>query len=227
MSASESSVETRAGVEVPLPRDAAAPVPETATAPPPAPPTGDPLIIGLPAFLVGSVALALVQINFAPVAAAGAAIPIVVTATFVGLLIATIWAARLGQNAVAGVLGVFAGFWLSYAAVVIGLGHSWFAILPAGVARSLEVFLIAWIVVIGLLTAGTLRLPLAYTVLLALVEVALVVLLIAVVQASANLTKTTGWIVMAFAVVGAYLYLSVLSVATGGKAFPMGKPILS
>jgi hypothetical protein len=214
--------------EVPAPRQGAE-APVEASAPPAAAeaaPTGDPLIIGLPAFLVGSVALGLVDINFAPAAAAGAAIPIIATATFLGLLIATIWASRLGQNAVAGVLGVFAGFWLSYAAVVIGLGHSWWAILPAGVARSVEVFLIAWIVVIGLLTVGTLRLPSAFTLLLGLVEVALVILLIATSQASVGLTKFAGWVILAFVVVGAYLYASTLSVATGGQAYPMGRPVL-
>src|SRR4051794_40369976 len=164
MSVSDRPAGSTTDVEVPSPREGtAAPVEASAprAAAPPAP-TGDPLIVGLPAFLVGSVALGLVDIKFAPIAAAGAAIPIIATATFLGLLIATIWASRLAQNAVAGVLGVFAGFWLSYAAVVIGLGHSWWAILPAGVARSVEVFLIAWIVVLGLLTVGTLRLASAY-----------------------------------------------------------------
>lgn len=226
MSASDSAAATRTDVEVPAPRDAVpAAAPEVASAPPAATPTGDPLILGLPAFLAGSVALGLVDIGFAPAAAAGAAIPIIATATSLGLLVAAIWAARLAQNAVAGVLGVFAGFWLSYAALVVGLGHTWWAILPAGVARSVEVFLIAWIVVIGLLTLGTLRLPLAYSLLLVLVDVALVLLLIATVQASANLTKTAGWVVLAFVAVGAYLYASTLGAATGGKPYPMGRPL--
>jgi succinate-acetate transporter protein len=223
MSVSDRTVGSATDAEVPTPREGT-PAPVEASAPPPAAapaPTGDPLIVGLPAFLVGSVALGLVDINFAPIAAAGAAIPIIATATFLGLLIATIWASRLGQNAVAGVLGVFAGFWLSYAAVVI-----WWAILPAGVARSVEVFLIAWIVVIGLLTVGTLRLPSAFTLLLGLVEAALVILLIATSQASVNLTKFAGWVILAFVVVGAYLYTSTLSVATGGKPYPMGPPLL-
>jgi succinate-acetate transporter protein len=211
----------------PAPRDAAEEAAaEAFAAEAPVGPTGDPLILGLPSFLVGAVALALVQINFAPAAAVGAAIPIIATATFIGLLIATIWAARLAQNAVAGVLWVFTGFWVSYAAVVIGLGHRWWAILPAGVARSVEVFLIAWIVVLGLLTLGTLRLPVAYTALLVLVDAVLVFVLLATIQGSVNLTKTAGWILMGAAVVGAYLYGSTLSTATGGRAWPMGPPLI-
>jgi succinate-acetate transporter protein len=216
---------TATEAEVPAPR---APAHAQAEAPPSSatPAVGDPLVIGLPAFLAGSVALALVDINFAPLAAAGAAVPIIMTATSVGLFIAAVWAARLGQNAVAAVLAVFGGFWLSYAAVALGLVNRWFAILPTGIARTLEVFLITWLVVIGLLTLGTLRLPSAYTALFVLVDAALLVSLLATVQASVTLTKTAGWIVLAFAVVGAYLFLSALSSATGGRAFPLGRPVM-
>lgn len=214
-----------AEVELPTPRPpSSAAAPEPAAAPPVA--VGDPLVIGLPAFIAGSVALGLVTVGFAPVAAAGAAIPIILTATSLGLFIAAVWAARLAQNAVAAVLAVFGGFWLSYAAVVIGLGHRWFAVLPAGVTRTVEVFLITWLVIIGLLTLGTLRLPATFTAVFVLVDAALVLLLIATAQASVTLTKTAGWVILAFAAVGAYAFLSSLSIATGGKPFPLGRPLM-
>jgi hypothetical protein len=41
-----------------------------------------------------------------------------------------------------------------------------------------------------------------------------------------SLTKTAGWVILAFAAVGAYPFLSSLSVATGGKAFPLGRPLI-
>jgi succinate-acetate transporter protein len=215
---------TTAGVEVPAPRQPVLAEPEPEF--PPEAPVGDPLVLGLPAFVVGSLALALVQINFAPVAAAGAAIPIILTATALWLLISAIWAARLAQNAVAAVLGVFSMFWLSYVAVVIGLSHRWWAILPTGVARSVEVFLICWIAVIGLMALGTLRLPSAYTAIMVLAVGALVLILIGTVQANVNLTKAAGWVVLLFAVIGAYAWLSSLSTATGGKAYPLGPPLM-
>jgi len=217
-------VYTEVEVEVPAPRGPVLEEPEPEL--PPEAPVGDPLIVGLPAFVVGSLALSLVQINFAPIAAAGAAIPIILTATALFLFVSTIWAARLAQNAVAAVLGVFGMFWLSYVAVVVGLGHSWWAILPAGVARSVEVFLISWIVVLGLLALGTLRLPVAYTAIIVLAVVALVLLLIATVQASVNLTKAAGWVVLIFAAIGAYAWLSSLQTATGGKALPLGPSLM-
>jgi hypothetical protein len=38
--------------------------------------------------------------------------------------------------------------------------------------------------------------------------------------------KTAGYVVLAFAAVGVYLYFNALSLATGGKAIPLGPPVL-
>jgi succinate-acetate transporter protein len=46
------------------------------------------------------------------------------------------------------------------------------------------------------------------------------------VQANVNLTKAAGWVVLLFAVIGAYAWLSSLSTATGGKAYPLGPPLM-
>jgi hypothetical protein len=117
------------------------------------------MMLGLPCFIVGSVSLGLALIGVVPAAAIGAAIPIILTATAIGLFLATIWAASLGQNAVASVFGIFAGFWLSYAVLVLGLTHGWFGIAPASVQATQELFLVAWLVLMTLLTLTTLRLP--------------------------------------------------------------------
>jgi succinate-acetate transporter protein len=187
---------------------------------------GDPAILGLPSFIVGSVALGLALVGVVPAAAAGAPLAIILAATSIGLFIAAIWAAALGQSAVASVFGIFGGFWLSYAVLVIGLVHNWFGIpAPAAVATQ-KLFLITWLAVIVMLTLGTLRLPLAFTAVFALIDVALVLLLIATIQASAGLTKTAGYVVLVFAAIGVYLFFGSASVATGGKALPLGKPIL-
>jgi succinate-acetate transporter protein len=203
--------------------DAEAAAAEVAAATPLA---GDPAILGLPSFIVGSVALGLALVGVVPAAAAGAPLAIILAATSIGLFIAAIWAAALGQSAVASVFGIFGGFWLSYAVLVIGLVHNWFGIpAPAAVATQ-KLFLITWLAVIVMLTLGTLRLPLAFTAVFALIDVALVLLLIATIQASASLTKAAGYVVLAFAAIGVYLFFGSASVATGGKALPLGKPIL-
>ena len=63
-------------------------------------PAGDPAILGLPIFVVGSIALGLANVGYVPPAAAAAALPIILAATGLGLLVATIWAASLGQTLV-------------------------------------------------------------------------------------------------------------------------------
>src|SRR5215470_18629461 len=91
---------------------------------------GDPMAVGLPSFIVGSVALGLALVGVVPATAVGASLPIILAATSIGLLVAAIWAAAIGQSAVACVFGIFSGFWLSYMILVIGLLHGWFGILP-------------------------------------------------------------------------------------------------
>jgi succinate-acetate transporter protein len=188
--------------------------------------TGDPALIGLPSFIVGSVALGLVLIGYVTAAGVGASLPIIVAATSVGLLVAAIWSAALGQSAVAGVFGIFAGFWLSYATLVLGLTHNWFAIAAGDALHTQGLYVISWLVVIGMLTLATLRLPMAYTVLFALIELALVLVLIGTLQQSTGTLKVAGVVVFVFAAVGVYLFFSSASQATGGKAFPLGQALV-
>jgi succinate-acetate transporter protein len=187
---------------------------------------GDPMSLGLPTFIVGSVALGLTLVGMVPAAAVGAPLAIILAATSVGLFAATIWSAALGQSAVAAVFGTFGGFWLSYAALVLGLTHNWFVIPATAVVRTQELFLTTWLIVIVLLTLATLRLPVAYTALLGLVDLALLLVLLGTSQASTGLVKTGGVVVLAFAALGAYLFVGTASQATGGGAVPLGKPLL-
>ena len=202
----------------------AAPAQE-ATAPA-GPLTGDPGMVGLPSFIVGSVALGLVLVGVVPAGTVGASLPIILAATSAGLLVATIWSAAIGQSAVASVFGIFAGFWLSYAVLVVGLLHNWFGVTAAAVVDTEKLFLIAWLVVIVMLTLATLRLPLAFTAVFALIDVALLLVLLGTVQASTGLLKTGGYFVLAFAALGIYIFFGSASQATGGKAVPLGRPVL-
>jgi succinate-acetate transporter protein len=195
------------------------------TAPPPAA-VGDPSMIGLPSFIVGSVALGLVLVGYVPAAAVGASLAIIVAATGLGLVIAAIWAAAVGQSAVAGVFGIFAGFWLSYALLVLGLTHGWFGVNASAAVATQELFLISWLVVIGMLTLGSLRLPVTYTILFALIEVALVLVLAGTSQGSAGVLRLAGIVVFVFAAVGVYLFFSSASQTTGGRALPLGPALV-
>ncbi|HEY0718447.1 MAG TPA: GPR1/FUN34/YaaH family transporter [Streptosporangiaceae bacterium] len=188
--------------------------------------SGDPLALGLPAFIAGSVALGLVLVGVVPATATGASLPIILAATAIGLFMATIWSASLGQSAVAAVFGIFGGFWLSYAALVLGLTHNWFGITAAAAQSTQELFLVSWLVVIVMLTLAALRLPAAFTALFVLVDLALLLVFLGVNEASTGLLKAGGYVVLLFAALGVYLFFNTASLATGGPALPLGRPLL-
>ena len=190
-------------------------------------PGADPGLIGLPSFIVGAIALGLVLIGVVPTGTTGASVPIILAATSIGLMIATVWAAILGQGAVAGIYGIFTGFYLSYAVLVLGLVHNWFGVTPAAIAGTQKLFVISWMVIVTVLVAATLRLPVAFTGLFALVDVALLLNLLSIIQNnSTTLAKSAGWVVMAFSALGLYMFFGAASHATGGKELPVGRPIL-
>jgi len=144
------------------------------------------------------------------------------------LSVALIAIVAVGQTAVASVFGIFGGFWLSYAVLSLGLNHNWFAIPLTSTRVTLELFLVSWLVVILMLTLATLRLPMAFTAVFLLVDVALVLLFAGfnAIPTSTGLLQAAGWVILAFAAVGVYLYYDTVSQATGGASLPLGKPLL-
>jgi succinate-acetate transporter protein len=193
---------------------------------------GDPSIFGLGSFIAGSVALGLGLVGVVPFGVLGAPLAIILAATALGLLMSTIWAAAVGQSAVAAVFGIFGTFWLSYAVLVLGLDHAWFAIVPTAVVDTVRLFLLTWLIIIVLLTVSTLRLPSAFTAVFVLVDLALLLLLLAwentspLGAPSSGLLKAGGWVVLIFAAVGAYLFYSAAQAGTGGKSLPLGPPLM-
>jgi succinate-acetate transporter protein len=157
---------------------------------------------------------------------AAAAVPILLSATAIGLLIATIWAAALSQNVNATVYGVFFGFYASYAALSLGLTHDWFGIAPADAGQTTALWLGSWLLTIGLLTVLVVRLPWTYPLLLAIVDVALVLLLIGNLTGSTTATHVGGWFVFAFVALVGYYYVAALWEETGGRALPLGRPLV-
>ena len=196
------------------------------------PMAGDPSMLGLGSFIAGSVALGLGLVGVVPAGVLGAPLAIILAATALGLLMATIWCAVLGQSAVAAVFGIFGTFWLSYAVLVLGLDHNWFAIAATAVLATVKLFLVTWLVIIVMLTLATLRLPSAFTAVFVLVDLALLLLLLAFAEASAagvpssGLLKAGGYVVLVFAALGVYLFTSAASAGTGGQALPLGPPLL-
>jgi uncharacterized protein len=213
------------------PGDTDQPAPQEVPAPVVGPMAGDPAMLGLGSFIVGSVALGLALVGVVPAGVLGAPLAIILSATALGLL-GAVWAAAVGQSAVAAIFGIFGTFWLSYAVLVLGLSHNWFAITITAVLATVRLFLISWLIAIVMLTLATLRLPVAFTALFALVDLALLLLLLAWEETSplgvpsSGLLKTGGYVVLIFAALGVYLFFGASSAGTGGKGLALGKPLM-
>jgi uncharacterized protein len=191
-------------------------------------PVGDPVPLGLLVFALGGTVLGISLLGYVPAAVQpGSVMPIVFAATGLGLLITTLWAARLGETFVATVLGAFAGFWLSYAAMVLGLTHNWYGIPAADVTHTIGQYLIAWDVVIFMLWLVTFRIPLLFTLILGSGVVAVTLLAIGTLEASTSVNKVGAVFVLLFSALGYYGYLSGAIASVGGKPLPVGQPVVS
>ncbi len=188
-------------------------------------PAADPSLVAFPSFVVGAVTVGMVLIGVVPATATGASMPIVIAAA-IGMFLATIWAARIGESASAGISSIVGGFFLSYALLVLGLTHNWYGIAPTAVADTQKVFVISWIAIVTMLVLMALRLPTVFLLLFVLVDAALVLNLLGIIQASTNLDKAAGWVLMGVAAVVVYLFIGAAFHSTGAKEFPLGRPIL-
>jgi uncharacterized protein len=197
---------------------------------------GNPALLGLPAFLSGSVALALTLVGAqVPAGSYGAALAIILASTSLGLTIATIWAIAVGQSAVAAVFGIFSGFWLSFFFLVMAVVHNWFGfVTPAAggapasdiAVGAIQVFLISWLIIVVMLTMASLRLPSAFTAIFTFIDLALIFVLLGVSNASTTDLQVAGGFAFAFVAVGVYLFFDAMATATGGNALPLGRPVI-
>ena len=207
-----------------IPEAPPAPAEEMATVAP----AGDPVPLGLLVFALGSTVLGISLLGYVPLAVQGNTImPIVFAATGLGLLVTTVWAAALGQTFVATVLGAFACFWISYAALVLGLTHNWYGIPPTSIVHTIGQFLIAWDIVIFMLFLVSLRIPLLFSLILGAGVVGVTFITIGVLASSAGAQRVGGVFVLVFGALGYYGYLGTAIVSVGGKPLPFGKPALS
>jgi hypothetical protein len=188
---------------------------------------GDPIVLGLACFAVAATTLGMVLIGVVPLTALAIIVPIIAGATGFFQVIATIWAAILGQTFVAVVFGLFSGFWLSLTLLLLGLGHNWYGIAAADVAHSQALYFIAWATMFTFLLIPSLRLPAVYPAIVADVVLALIAVTSAVWNGSEGAFKLTGWVLLAGAGLGFYGFLNASSVALGGRPTPpLGPPLV-
>lgn len=187
----------------------------------------NPALLGLPTFIVGSIALGLYLVGYQPAGALGAFMSIVILATGLGQLVTSLWAMRVGQGAVASIFGIFAGFWLTLGTMLYGLGHTWFGSTTTQPA-TMSVFTLSWLILLVVLTLATLRLPMVFTVLFALIDLAVLLVFLYANGGgtSTGLLTSAGYVTFLFVLVGIYLFFDAMGAATGGKSLPVGKPLV-
>lgn len=196
-----------------------------------APPAGNPALIALPTFLVGGISLGLWLFGYLPRDLPGGLIAAVFFVNGIGVWVGALWAARLGQSAVAGIFAIFGAFWMSFGVLVFGLVNGLFGVSSDATTATTQVqsvqatFLIAWLVVFVTLTLATLRLPLAFTLLFVLVDAAVALVLGGVLATSTTLLTWGGVAVFAFCLVGMYLFFDGMDGELGGPSRPLGRPI--
>jgi uncharacterized protein len=202
--------------------DAVLETPEVAAAEAPG---ADPAVLGLLAFSAGGTVLGVSLLGYVSSAAQGGSVmPIILAATGIGVFITTIWAAMIGQTFVAAVFGAFTGFWWSYAVLVLGLTHNWFAIPASQVSHTVAQFLFAWAVVILCLAIVSTRVPSAYTAILTSAFIAVCLLIVSTLGGSTFPTRLAGVFTLIYSAIGFYAFIAQGLPSVGGSPLPLGPP---
>jgi uncharacterized protein len=192
---------------------------------------GDPLIVGLIFFGIASLALGMAlvgpELDLLPARSQAAIIPVLVMGAGLFQVVTTVWAILLGQSLVAAIFSTFSAFWLSFAALLLGLGHNWYAVAASDVSGAQEVFFIAWACLFLILTIPCLALPAIYPLAVGLVFVACALAASAVFTGSQNLFTAAGATALTFAFLAFYAWVHVALKSVGRPVLPpLGRPVL-
>jgi succinate-acetate transporter protein len=142
-------------------------------------------------------------------------------------LVTTVWAIVLGQSLVAAIFSTFSAFWLSFGALLLGLGHGWFGVSSADATGAQELFFIAWACLFALLVIPCLKLPAVYPLAVFLVFVACSLAASSAFTGSENLSIAAGATALTFAFLAFWAWVHVALKAMGGPAMPpLGPPVL-
>ncbi|WP_258308706.1 GPR1/FUN34/YaaH family transporter [Streptomyces sp. NWU339] len=197
-------------------------------------------MLGFGGFLLGSISLAFYLKDVSvPANSLVASLPIMVFASTIMLLMASVWAMRLGDGVFAAVYGLFGTFWLSFSILSLALNNNWMGQFENIEQRQATAnFVPVWAIVIILLTLTTLRLPSVFTLLFVVVSATLLVLFGSIEQAidqtvNNPLKPSDPWLIYVgittmflFIAVGMYIFASFMHRATGAKNLPLGKPLI-
>ena len=188
---------------------------------------GNPALLGLITFLPAGITLGLWFVGYLPTGTLGAGmVPLSGFCAGLFLMISAIWAARLGASPVAAIFGVFSAFWLSFAVLLIAITSNWWGLNGDATGQVRATYLLSFLIVFVLMTLITLRLPLLFTVGFVLVDLTFALAYIGVAAGAAGLFPIAGITTFLFCAVFAYILADGMGQDLGGKALPLGNPIL-
>jgi succinate-acetate transporter protein len=189
-------------------------------------PAGNPVLLGLFAFLPAGITLGLWFLGYLDTATLGGGmIPITGIMAGVFMAISAIWAGRVGASAVAAILGLFAGFWASLSFLLIGATSGWWGITADNLALAQRTYLLSFLIVFALLTLVTLRLPLIFTAGFVFVVITFALAFIGVSTGNAGLFPIAGYADLIFCLIFAYILADGMGQELGGRPLPLGNPI--
>lgn len=187
---------------------------------------GDPLTVGLVFFGLAALALGMALVGL-PTASQGSILPILIMGAGLYQLVTTAWAIFLGQSLVAAIFSTFSAFWLSFGALLLGLGHGWYGVAEADVAGAQELFFIAWACLFLLLVIPCLRLPAIYPLAVFLVFVACALAASGAFTGSENVFTAAGATALSFSFLAFYAWVHVALKAVGSTLLPpIGRPLM-
>jgi succinate-acetate transporter protein len=188
---------------------------------------GDPLTVGLIFFGIASLVVGMALVGVVPAAALGAVIPIIALGAGLFQLVVTLWAIILGLSIVAVIFSTFSAFWLSLAALLLGLQHGWYGVPAEDLAGAQAIYFIAWACLFAVLVIPCLWLPVIYPAAVFLVFVAMAFMAAAQFAGSPWLITAAGVTALVFAFLAFYSFVSQGIAAMGGRArLPLGRPLL-
>jgi len=196
-------------------------------------PAGNPALLGLITFIPSGITLGLWFVGYLDTAALpGGMIPIVTFSAGLFLMISAVSALSVGASSVAAIFGVFSAFWISFGVLVFSLNNGLIinatdgsALTTAQVGNIQGAYLLSFLIVFVIMTLGTLRLPLAFTVGFVLVCITFALAFLGVSTGNAGLFPIAGIATFLFCAVFAYILLDGLGQDLGGRAMPMGSAL--
>ncbi|GEL27025.1 hypothetical protein PSU4_59790 [Pseudonocardia sulfidoxydans NBRC 16205] len=199
----------------------------------------NPILLGLPCAVIGVLALGMFLLGYAPAGAAGALVPLF-AALGIGLLIAARWAIAGGAGPVAGIFGLFGGFFISFALLYVGYVHNWYGTYPPGtdsatagaaLTDTFSVYALCWAIVTTVLVLGTLRLPLSIVAILVFSDLVFIFVWLSFITGTfadqGFLRTLAGLSCFVAAAAGCYVFGAALSSALGGRGLPLGRAFVS